>query len=489
MELENTTVMSVLVGLAGILAQIVFRETLASSVLGVVLSIILAVIILCCTYFTLDGLQRSSMAVRKREENRKREYDEKLFRLLNKKLSDQVKLEKGIYSLLAKGAKMDVPVSVPDDSGDKWENLVEDIDSSMLKAAKLIIKHTQKSQEESGRIQGQNAEEMLQAIRSVGNQLQMLNGEIQELADRAAAAQGGNASNVSDDFPAETQPAGNASGQEMDLEDVDVNRMMEELFHSDAAEKPEGSADDAASEPDGVELYAEPVSEGAPDNGETYPEAMPEEMADGVETGMEPVEAEDSGASPSGTSWEGETGGAVFDMEPMPETETGVEELVLESEPEADSKTSDAANILPDSVIEDVDNMTEEDLDSLLGGLLPEPEPLDEPEMEKAGGGLTALDMLLGKQKEDAQGGQDEKESAEPADDAAVQQDQPASSKAISQEIVPDGDEGQSEPDSETAQDSITKEEPEPKPEPASSDPGKMMSPDDIAALLASMDS
>ena len=56
MELEKTTVLSALVWVAGVLAEVVFHESLSNSVLGLVLSIIVAAIVIAATYFIIDGV-------------------------------------------------------------------------------------------------------------------------------------------------------------------------------------------------------------------------------------------------------------------------------------------------------------------------------------------------------------------------------------------------------------------------------------------------
>ena len=116
MELENSTILSIIVGFAGILAEVIFHNTLNNSVLGMILGVVLAVVILCCTYFALDGISYSISSAQKKEQRRKREYDEKMYRLLNKRLADIVKLEKGIYARLAKRAESDTGLSGLEDA-------------------------------------------------------------------------------------------------------------------------------------------------------------------------------------------------------------------------------------------------------------------------------------------------------------------------------------------------------------------------------------
>lgn len=190
MDTEKTTLLSVIVGIAGLLVEFIFHDTLMGSVIGVVLSVILALIILCCTYFAVDGIKNSISAARKREENRKREYDEKLYRLLNKKLSEQVKLQKGIYGALItlqqkKGSLQ--KDSQKDDQKGNWTELAESINDNALNAAKIIVKYNQKNQKEADHVIETSTEEILQAIGQMDEQLQRLSREMKQIASEAVS--------------------------------------------------------------------------------------------------------------------------------------------------------------------------------------------------------------------------------------------------------------------------------------------------------------
>ncbi len=102
MKTDNNIVVSIVVGTAAILAEILFNKTLSSSVMGMILSIVLAGVIVCCVYFAVDEIYKSVTAVRKKEENRQREYHNQTYQLLLGKLEEQVKLEKAIYVNLRK---------------------------------------------------------------------------------------------------------------------------------------------------------------------------------------------------------------------------------------------------------------------------------------------------------------------------------------------------------------------------------------------------
>ena len=55
MEIKKTTLLSALVCVAGVLAEIIFHDVFTATVIGVVLSILLSIIILSAAYFVLDG--------------------------------------------------------------------------------------------------------------------------------------------------------------------------------------------------------------------------------------------------------------------------------------------------------------------------------------------------------------------------------------------------------------------------------------------------
>ena len=56
MELKKTTVLSALVGVAGILSEIMFHYIMTTSIAGIVLSVVLTVIVVASVYFTMDGI-------------------------------------------------------------------------------------------------------------------------------------------------------------------------------------------------------------------------------------------------------------------------------------------------------------------------------------------------------------------------------------------------------------------------------------------------
>ena len=184
MEREGTTILSAVVALAGILAEGIFHETLTASVLGMVLSVVLALIILCCAYFALDGLQKELQATRKREETRRREYDEKVYRLLDRRLEEQVKLSKAMYLQLSKVQK-NMPKGISESA---LSELLEEVNGTTMKAAKWMVKCSRKEQEAAGEKLDTVMEQVLESIRSMNSQLEIMGKSLENLGSVSMTA-------------------------------------------------------------------------------------------------------------------------------------------------------------------------------------------------------------------------------------------------------------------------------------------------------------
>ncbi len=217
MSTEKTTTLSIVVGVAALLAELIFRNTLSSSTIGVILSVVLAAVILCCTYFVVDGIQSSVSSARKKEENRKREYDEKLYRLLNKRLSEIVKLQKEAMGesvlrdvnedgqeiseensqelfadLLNTSAEEADPVMrnastarvqeklMTIDNSER-DRLLESINENIMKSAKFIVKYSKKNQEQTQQLTEKSVDDLLQAVKLVEKEIQSLGGQLSNL--------------------------------------------------------------------------------------------------------------------------------------------------------------------------------------------------------------------------------------------------------------------------------------------------------------------
>lgn len=93
MEIKKTTLMSALVCIAGVLAEIMFHDVLSTSVAGVVLSVALAVIVLIAAYFVLDGLYSFLTVDREMNKKHQEEYEQRMYGIMNELLQ----FEKAIY--------------------------------------------------------------------------------------------------------------------------------------------------------------------------------------------------------------------------------------------------------------------------------------------------------------------------------------------------------------------------------------------------------
>ena len=107
MEMKKTTLLSALVCVAGVLAEIVFQDIFTTSVVGIVLSVLLAIIILSAAYFALDGFY--SLLKEGRGEDKKKqqgEYEQRIYTILNELLQ----FEKAIYKEVRALQQMSVEI-------------------------------------------------------------------------------------------------------------------------------------------------------------------------------------------------------------------------------------------------------------------------------------------------------------------------------------------------------------------------------------------
>lgn len=480
---ENTTVLSILVGFAGILAEIIFHDTLSASVIGVVLSVVLAVIILCCTYFAAIDIQRSFHAMHKRDERRRREYDEKLFRLLNRKLSEQIRLEKGIYALLAKSRKEGFAgnpgAGIASDA--EWKEMAESINNSTLKAAKLIVKYSQRDWEQYERILGQGSGDILEAVQGVGNQLQMLNTDLQEAISRISVGTTQAADSVVPDLFEETPSiqeevfAENAEIEETEESAEEITLSIEESME---AEEPAAEVDMDVEEPQAV----------SPEETEEDIDNLLNELLGGAEEIEESSEAIPEPIAEEATD------------ESLISSESEMPEMV---EPETVSQEMSDV-VIPEAV--PVEDLTDSEISQKIEEAVPEIKQV-EPEtiQEEPAPAVPEIDMSNPNKELSADeiaalfasaGGEPEASVAEKAEEAPVEPEPAPAMPELdmsnpNKELSPDeiallfasaGDAGTDE----------KAPEPEPTPAPApevSEDPNKMMSPDDIAALIANMNS
>lgn len=165
MELEKTTIMSSIVWTAGLLAEVIFHDALSQSIFGIVLSIVMAIIVIIATYFTLDGINAVLSGKSKETLDKQLASQEQMFKALNNKLDEHVKLGQAVYE------KLDKITTINRDSVEKnaiqmfanseddktlaedsniltMKDAVEEINSNTLKSAKIIVKYQMKNSKE-----------------------------------------------------------------------------------------------------------------------------------------------------------------------------------------------------------------------------------------------------------------------------------------------------------------------------------------------------
>jgi len=163
MELGKTIMMSAFVWVAGILAEIIFHEALSKSIFGIVLSIIIAVIIVTATYFVLDGIRYVLKGMGDTALNQQSVRQEQMFKALDKKLEEQIKLGQSVYDKLDdivtinRGYMEKAAESMFDNSREEEPQVqdlaqltsaVEEINANTLKSAKIIVKYQMKNSNE-----------------------------------------------------------------------------------------------------------------------------------------------------------------------------------------------------------------------------------------------------------------------------------------------------------------------------------------------------
>lgn len=90
MELEKSTTLAGLVWVAGVLAAILFQNVFASSRLGVILGIFLAVVILIATYFVIDGIRLMIQNRSDTEILHQQAYEDKMIEMMQHEIEDKM---------------------------------------------------------------------------------------------------------------------------------------------------------------------------------------------------------------------------------------------------------------------------------------------------------------------------------------------------------------------------------------------------------------
>lgn len=90
MELEKSTTLAGLVWVAGVLAAILFQNVFASSRMGVILGILLAIVILIATYFVIDGIRIMIQNRSDTEILHQQAYEDKMMEMMQHEIEDKM---------------------------------------------------------------------------------------------------------------------------------------------------------------------------------------------------------------------------------------------------------------------------------------------------------------------------------------------------------------------------------------------------------------
>lgn len=106
MEIKKTTLLSALVCVAGVLAEIIFHDVFTTTVIGVVLSVLLSIIILSAAYFVMDGFYILLKDDNGQDKKKQGEYEQRIYTILNELLQ----FEKAIYKEVRALQQMSVEI-------------------------------------------------------------------------------------------------------------------------------------------------------------------------------------------------------------------------------------------------------------------------------------------------------------------------------------------------------------------------------------------
>lgn len=174
MELKKTTLLSFLVCVAGVLAEIIFRDVLSKSVFGVVLSVLLAVVVMVLAYFVYDGIYSFLMAQREIDRRHQEEYEQKMYTILNEQLQFQKAVYKEVHALQQareKEAQETAAFSVPEAveasepvsaeiPAQQMEQLISAVNENTTMTAKIIAKYVNRNTADLKAVLEQNQGDM-----------------------------------------------------------------------------------------------------------------------------------------------------------------------------------------------------------------------------------------------------------------------------------------------------------------------------------------
>ncbi len=382
MKLENTTIMSAIVWVAGVLAEVIFRDELSKSMLGVILSVVLAFIVIITTYFVIDGINSVLLRERKEAEDRQRDYQDKMFKLLDEKLTEQLaeqlKFEKAIYSCV-KDIK-DIKNDEKDDAS--LQEVIQAVNDNTIQAAKIIARYQTKT-----------SHDIENVLRDIKAEFPKLYSEIKDKAYSMSAVTMMNAVPVQQEAP---KAAAHATALDMLKEaENDSEPAAEETV---TEEMPDAMAEESVAEESSNAIVEEVVAE-------EIPEAIEEQQEEAelpVALTEEPV------------------------VEDVPEAL--VEEDTAEEEPEAivEEAVEEETVVAPESESDPNAMMTPDEIAKLIASQseTAEEPKAEEPKEEPAGDpnammSQDAISRLIAAQSEAAEEPKAEEPKEEPAPEPA----------------------------------------------------------------------
>jgi len=156
MEIKKTTLLSALVCVAGVLAEIMFHDVLTSTIPGVALSVVLAVISLAAAYFVLDGLYAFLTIDREMGKKHQEEYEQRIYSILNELLQFEKAVYKEVHALQQMNTQVNpaemqgTPAVFPPEqpapvSVERIEKLENAINENTTMTAKIIAKYVNRN--------------------------------------------------------------------------------------------------------------------------------------------------------------------------------------------------------------------------------------------------------------------------------------------------------------------------------------------------------
>lgn len=153
--MRKVTIYAAMVTLAGVLAEIILRDTLVKTTLGIVLCIVLAGITLIAGYLAIDTAFEWILQNKKTELELKKESEKKLYEILNNQIDVQNHIVDDLKQLQDRvdDIVLDRTVSAlePEEKGLSEEDhtkITKEINDYTIKTAKVIVKYVERGMQD-----------------------------------------------------------------------------------------------------------------------------------------------------------------------------------------------------------------------------------------------------------------------------------------------------------------------------------------------------